>query len=122
MRWRDSARVGARAGIGRQGNARQYKQAHASACAASKTNGVVPASACIFHDVTRRDIDLPCGQNCNGLFFNCFGASGSTIIGERCSSNSKNETAYRATVGYNLATGLGSVGVTKLFNAWAQLH
>jgi hypothetical protein len=81
-----------------------------------------PASACIFHDVTRRDVDLPCGQNCNGLFVNSFGASGSTIIAERSSSNSKNETACRATVGYGLATGLGSVGATKLFNAWAQLQ
>jgi hypothetical protein len=45
---------------------------------------------------------------------------GSRIIGELSSSDSKNEPAYPATVGYDLATGLGSVDATNLFNAWPQ--
>jgi subtilase family serine protease len=117
--------------FGRQGNANyvyyalaagQFKQPNAAACNASRSDGVLPANACIFHDVTRGDIDVPCGQNHNGAFFDCFGASGSTILGELSSSGSKNEPAYPATVGYDFATGLGSIDATNLFNAWPQPH
>jgi len=118
--------------FGRQGNAnyvyyalaaQQFRRRDASACNASKTNGSLPASTCIFHDITLGDMDIPCGQNPDdGKFFNCFGASGSTIIGELSSSNFKNEPAYPATVGYDLATGLGSVDATNLFDAWPQPH
>jgi hypothetical protein len=115
--------------FGRQGNAnyvyyalarRQFNQPDAFACNASKTDGALPASGCIFHDITRGDIDIPCGRNPDGEFYNCFGAMGSRIIGELSSSDSKNEPAYPATAGYDLATGLGSVDATNLFNAWPQ--
>ena len=33
---------------------------------------------------------------------------------------SENAPAYPATVGYDLATGLGSVNATNLFNAWPR--
>jgi hypothetical protein len=67
-------------------------------------------------------MDIPCGQNSDGKFYDCFGAAGSTVIGELSNSNSKNEPAYPATPGYDLATGLGSVDATNLFNAWPQPH
>ena len=117
--------------FGRQGNAnyvyyalahQQFEGRHASACDASKTNGTLPAADCIFHDITRGDMDIPCGQNSDGNFYNCFGAAGSTIIGELSNSNSKDKPAYPATPGYDLATGLGSVDATNLFNAWPQPH
>jgi subtilase family serine protease len=117
--------------FGRQGDANyvyyalaheQFRRPNASECDASKTNGVLPASTCIFHDITRGDMDIPCGQNADGKFYDCFGASGSTIIGELSLSNSKNAPAYPATPGYDLATGLGSVDATNLFNAWPQPH
>jgi len=113
--------------FGRQGDANyvyyalareQFLRPNAKACDASKTDGVPPASNCVFHDITRGDMDIPCGQNPDGHFYDCFGASGSTIIGELSSSDSKNQPAYPATVGYDLATGLGSVDATNLFNAW----
>ena len=116
--------------FGRQGNAnyvyyalaaQQFTQHNASACNASKTNGTLPASNCVLHDITLGDMDIPCGQNPHtGQFYDCFGAAGSTIIGELSISNSKNEPAYPATTGYDLATGLGSVDATNLFNAWPQ--
>ena len=115
--------------FGRQGDAnyvyyalarRQFTQSNPSACDASKTNGVLPAKSCIFHDITRGDIDIPCGQDKLGKSVDCFGDSSSTIIGELSSSKSQSEPAFPATVGYDLATGLGSVDATNLFNAWPE--
>jgi subtilase family serine protease len=117
--------------FGRQGDAnyvyyalahQQFTQRSPSACDASKTNGTLPAANCVFHDITRGDMDIPCGQNSDGKFYDCFGASGGTVIGELSNSNSKNAPAYPATPGYDLATGLGSVDATNLFNAWPQLR
>jgi hypothetical protein len=114
--------------FGRQGNAnyvyyslatQQFTQPNASTCNASKGNGALPASNCVYHDITRGDVDIPCGQDpSDGKFYDCFGASGKDIIGELSISDSKNEPAYPATFGYDLATGLGSVDATNLFNAW----
>jgi subtilase family serine protease len=97
--------------------AAEFTRQGAAACNASRTDGHLPASSCIFHDVTRGDIDIPCGQNVDGKYYNCFGAD-TPIIGELSSSDSKGEPAYRATKGYDLATGLGSVDATNLFMAW----
>jgi subtilase family serine protease len=112
---------------GKQGNANyvfyalaasQFTKQGKGACNASQTTGKLPAAACIFNDVARGDMDIPCGQN-SVFSYDCFG-NGSKIIGELSTSTSANEPAYPATVGYDLATGLGSVNATKLFNAWPQ--
>jgi Pro-kumamolisin, activation domain len=114
---------------GKQGNAnyvyyalaaQQFSSHGASACDASQTNGRLPARTCVFHDVTRGDIDIPCGVAANGKFYDCFGSPGGKIIGELSSSDTTGEPAYPATVGYDLATGLGSVDATNLFNAWPK--
>jgi hypothetical protein len=97
--------------------AEQFKRRGASVCNASRTDGDLPSSACIFRDITRGDIDIPCGQNEDGKYYDCFGAD-PTNVGELSSSDSKGEPAYGATIGYDLATGLGSVDATNLFNAW----
>jgi subtilase family serine protease len=97
--------------------AEQFKRSGAAACNASRADGDLPSSACIFHDVTRGDIDIPCGRNGDGNYYDCFGAD-APIIGELSSSDSKGEPAYRARSGYDFATGLGSVDATNLFNAW----
>jgi subtilase family serine protease len=111
--------------FGRQGDAnyvfyslaaRQFRQPGASKCNASQTSGALPAESCIFNDITLGDMDIPCGQNSDGHFYDCHGAS-SVLIGELSKSNSENAPAYPATVGYDLATGLGSVNATNLFNA-----
>jgi subtilase family serine protease len=114
---------------GRQGNAnyvyyaiaaKQFQQQTGGACDASKLNGNLPNKSCIFHDVTRGDMDIPCGQNTHGKFYDCFGASGTSIIGEESNKNTANQPTYPATAGYDLATGLGSVDATNLFDAWPQ--
>jgi len=112
---------------GRQGDANyvyyllakaQFESPGAAACNASRTTGTLPAGDCIFHDVTRGDMDIPCGLSPLGKFVDCHGASGSTVIGELSSSRLQGEPAFPATAGYDLATGLGSVDATNLFNAW----
>jgi subtilase family serine protease len=111
---------------GRQGDANfvlyalaaeQFLSPQASACNASRSDGQLPASNCVFNDITQGDMDIPCGQNSDGHFYDCHGASAS-LIGELSTSNSHNDPAYRAGRGYDLATGLGSVNATNLFNAW----
>jgi subtilase family serine protease len=91
----------------------------AAQCDASQTTGNLPAPSCIFNDVTLGDMDIPCGQNTDGKFYDCHGAS-KTEIGELSTTNNQDDPAYPAAVGYDLATGLGSVNATNLFKAWAQ--
>ena len=93
--------------------------AAAAQCDASQTTGNLPAASCVFNDVTLGDIDIPCGQDSNGKFFDCHGAS-KTEIGELSTSSDEDDPAYPAAVGYDLATGLGSVNAANLFQAWAQ--
>jgi len=111
---------------GKQGNAntvyyklaaQQFKRYSSAACNASQTNGGLPGSYCVFNDVQLGDMDIPCGQNKDGNYYDCYGAA-SPIIGELSTSNSTGEPAYPATIGYDLATGLGSVNATNLFDAW----
>ncbi len=111
---------------GRQGNANyvyyalaanQFATLGASACNASQTNGGLPAASCVFNDVQLGDMDIPCGQDFKRHAYDCFG-NGNKIIGELSTSESSSQPAYPATVGYDLATGLGSVNATNLFDAW----
>ena len=64
-------------------------------------------------------MDIPCGQDSKLFAYDCYG-NGSKIIGELSTSTSASEPAYPATVGYDLATGLGSVNATSLFDAWPK--
>ncbi len=65
-----------------------------SQCNASNTSGL-PASSCIFNDVTKGNNAVP----------------GEVNYG-------KSNAQYQSTVGYDLATGLGSVNVTNLVTKW----
>ncbi len=112
--------------FGRQGDAnyvlyplaaRQFRHAGASRCNASQTSGALPAEFCVFNDITRGDMDIPCGINSDGSFYDCHGAS-AALIGELSKSDSANAPAYPAREGYDLATGLGSVNATNLFEVW----
>ena len=96
---------------------RQFKDKSSTACDASQTTGDLPAGSCIFNDVTRGDTDIPCGRSSKGVSHDCFG-DGKGIIGELSTSESTGRPAYSAIVGYDLATGLGSVNATNLFDNW----
>ncbi len=113
---------------GKQGNANyvyyalaanQFNKQGEKACNASQTSGKLPAASCIFNDVTLGDMDIPCGQYSKFFAYDCYG-NGTKIIGELSTSTSASEPAYPATVGNDLATGLGSVNATKLFDAWPK--
>lgn len=112
--------------FGRQGDinhvlyplaAKQFKERGSSACDASQPDGKLPEPGCIFHDVTLGDATIPCGRNDNGGYYNCFGVADANV-GELSSSQSSPRPAFTAQVGYDLATGLGSVDAANLFNAW----
>ena len=74
-------------------------------------------ASCVFYDVTGGDIVV----NCFG--FNCYGATGTTssfYYGVMSTSNAVNTPAFNATPGWDFATGIGTVNVANLVNAWSN--
>ena len=69
-------------------------------------------NACIFHDVTFGDNDV----NCEGTF-SCYDPSGPN--GVLSVSSTKFENAYGTNRGWDFATGIGTLNVDALVNAWA---
>jgi hypothetical protein len=108
----------------RQGNANYilYSLAKAEApslasCNSSKqTNpNVPPPAACVFNDITTGNNSVPCA----GGSHNC---SSTTANTNGVLVNSAKAPAFTTGTGYDLATGLGSVNVTNLANAWAAFE
>ena len=66
-----------------------------------------PAAGCIFNDVTAGTIAVPCARNSP----NCNLANGSDTYGVL--------SGYDAGVGYDLATGLGTVNAYNLVHNWS---
>ena len=103
---------------GRQGNpapayyalaATQYGAAGNSACNSTRGNGV--SSACVFYDVTLGDMDVPClGSNA------CYTPSGT--YGVLSTSNSAYQPAFAAHLGWDFATGIGTLNVYNLIVNW----
>ena len=76
----------------------------------------LPASSCIFNDVTAGDMDVPCTGTTN-----CYGYSKSnrkTYYGALSSSSTSFEPAYPAGTGWDYATGLGTVNAYNLVTNW----
>lgn len=83
----------------------------------------------IFHSITEGDNDV----NCSGTI-NCYGATSSGRRGPGgfghggfgggdgalSTSSQSDSPAYRAASGWNFATGLGSIDVTKLVDNWSS--
>lgn len=91
----------------------EFKDAKTLAgCDASKGNKT--AASCVFHDVTRGDIDSPCYAGTP----DCYVADKTQQVGILSTSPKVLKAAYPATKGWDFATGLGSVNVDKLINAW----
>jgi hypothetical protein len=107
----------------RQGNANfvlyslARNEALANCNSSSFTNpSSVPPSSCAFLDVTKGNISVACSAgtaNCS--------KTGSSGFGVMATSTGGSTLAYSAGTGYDLATGLGSVNVTNLLNAWSAL-
>ncbi|MFZ0037699.1 MAG: protease pro-enzyme activation domain-containing protein [Candidatus Acidiferrales bacterium] len=73
--------------------------------------GNTAGSTCIFYDVTQGDMDV----NCTGTH-NCYLPSGTN--GVLSTSSSSYLLAYGTATGWDFATGIGTVNVTNLANAW----
>ena len=74
-----------------------------SSCNSSNGSGI--GSACIFNDITQGDMDV----NCTGP--NCYQGVLST-------SNQAYNPAYGTGVGWDFATGIGSINAANLVNSW----
>jgi subtilase family serine protease len=88
-----------------QGNPlpRIYAMARAESLAqCNSSNSPAAGNGCVFYDVTQGDNDIPC----RGLL-NCYRPSGTN--GVLSTVNTSYQPAYRATVGWDFATGLGTV-------------
>jgi subtilase family serine protease len=75
-----------------------------------------PSSSCVFYDVTTGDSNQPCAGT-----LDCYGDTkvGSTsYYGVMSSSSSSLQIAYSAGTGWDAATGLGTLNVNNLINAW----
>lgn len=103
---------------GRQGNPLSVYYALAKAeygtggnagCSADKGNAI--GANCAFHDIVSGDM----AQDCRGTI-DCYRPSGT--YGVLSSSSAAYQPAYKAGVGYDLATGLGSVNAYNLARAW----
>lgn len=103
---------------GRQGNPAhayyalaktEYGKAGSAACNSSHQTG----SSCIFHDVTMGDMDV----NCRGGV-NCYRPSGTN--GVLSVSSKSYQPAYHAATGWDFATGIGTLDVNHLVQAWSR--
>jgi subtilase family serine protease len=118
---------------GAQGNPNYVYYKLAAAGSESFCDSEAPGPGCIFHNVTKGDIDVNCGGAAE-----CFGAAQSTPAGggrglrggfsSTVSYNGALSTsatslapAYQAVAGWNFATGLGSVDASNLVNNWKNL-
>jgi hypothetical protein len=77
---------------------------------------VAPPASCAFLDVTKGNISVACTagtRDCSN--------TGSSGFGVLATSSGGTTLAFGATPNYDQATGLGSVNVTNLLNAWSAL-
>lgn len=94
---------------GRQGNVNPTLYALAAKQNASNCNSGNPASTCVFNDVTVGTNSAPCVFNTSP---NCTRTNSSDANGSL--------TGFNAGVGYDLATGLGSMNVANLVNSFSS--
>ncbi|HEY1614480.1 MAG TPA: S53 family peptidase [Rhizomicrobium sp.] len=81
-------------------------------CNASRGNMI--AKGCVFRDVTRGDMVVPCQQGSP----NCYGKTGT--YGVLSVSKANYDPAYVSGVGWDFGTGLGSVDVNNLVKEWPR--
>jgi len=90
--------------------AAEYGTSGDAACDAKLGNKI--GSSCVFLDITVGDDDIDCVKGTA----DCYTPSGKH--GVLSTSTTAYDPAYLAGVGYNFPTGLGSVNVFNLVNAW----
>jgi len=108
----------------------EYGSAGNAAC--NSTKGASGTSACIFHDVTRGDINTPCTYyNPQTLLaFDCFGiandlninAPAGVPVGVDSVTDASYKVTYGTNVGWDFATGIGSVNAWNLAQGFAKAY
>ena len=95
--------------------AREYGAQGSSTCNSSTGLSAAAAPGCIFHDVTLGDNVV----NCSGSV-NCYGYVGKSgpPDGALSISNAFFEPAFNAAIGWDFATGIGTVDAYKLVMNW----
>jgi len=88
--------------------AAEYGSSGSTSC--NSNNGNAVGATCIFYDVTMGDMDV----DCTGP--NCFLSDGS--VGVLSTSNTAFASAYGTTMGWDFATGIGTVNAANLVNNW----
>jgi hypothetical protein len=92
-------------------------EVYANCNSSSFTNPLVaPPASCAFLDVTKGNISVACAAGTPDC-----SKTGSSGFGVLTTTSGGSALAYGTTSGYDLATGLGSVNVTNLLNAWSAL-
>ena len=91
----------------------EYGASGSSKCNSMKGNQV--GSTCVFYDVTLGDMAVNCQAASGGGVHNCFldGAKNGVLS----TSNSSYKPAYKTTVGWDFATGIGTINATNLVNS-----
>ena len=89
--------------------AAEYGQKGDAKCVSTLGNKV--SSSCVFYDVSEGDMDV----NCTGAN-NCYLPSGT--YGVLSKKDKKYKMAYGSATGWDFATGIGTVNVANLVNAW----
>lgn len=84
-------------------------------CNSSLGNGV--DGTCVFYDVTLGDNDTPCRRDGSSGTFDCYLPSGST--GLLSTTNSADQPAYGTGVGWDFATGIGTLNVRNFIFAFS---
>jgi hypothetical protein len=102
-------------------NYEYYRLAARKGALCDASAGDQAASACIFHNVTEGDIAVNCGgaQDCFGATVGQ-GRREPLPNGALSQSADSYRPAFGTAAGWNFATGLGSVNVAGLVNAWGR--
>jgi subtilase family serine protease len=95
------------------GSTSNPNQTNLALCNASNGNQV--GSSCIFYDVTKGDIDLPCSGT-----LDCYVVA-DRRLGVLSTSDLTLDVAYPSGQGWDYATGLGSVNVANLVESWERV-
>jgi hypothetical protein len=91
----------------------EYGASGSSSC--NSTAGRNAASTCTFYDVTLGDMDVPCALGVG----DCFKPSG--IFGVLSTSQAAYQPAYKTGVGWDFATGIGTVNAYNLVTSWKSV-
>jgi subtilase family serine protease len=93
------------------GSASKPHEANIAAC--NSSNGTIGSSACMFHDVTVGTNDVPCYGPVN-----CYNPNPLTDYGALSTSDKTLKPAFLAHPGWDFTSGLGTLNVTNVVNAW----